>query len=269
MPLEHDVVPELLSPGDPLSGDEVLFRAGSYASYQLYGGVAPPATVTAWERALHAACVEVLQGARPWSDPELAEVARALRVDHPIVHDRRPPRVATRAVPDDALADATEDVLPDCGVTCERVLGAPGAVSVLAAAVLAFVPFDRSGRRPIDWWTDEEPDRTLAVAARVVDASTPGLFRDGVSTLPRPSRLCPDPATAPPGVVVGRPYRVGDGWAWSCVAALPRVPDPDILLRRLRLELWRERTRERRMTFEDLLRHRPEVLYRAAFEATC
>jgi hypothetical protein len=68
---------------------------------------------------------------------------------------------------------------------------------------------------------------------------------------------------------VGRPYRVGDGWAWSCVATLPRAPDTDVLLRRLRLELWRERTRERRMTFEDLLRHRPEVLYRAAFEATC
>ena len=32
------------------------------------------------------------------------------------------------------------------------------------------------------------------------------------------------------------------------------------------LELWRARLGERRMTFEDLLRQRPEVLYRAAVE---
>ena len=52
------------------------------------------------------------------------------------------------------------------------------------------------------------------------------------------------------------------------VAALPliRTPPVDVIQRRLWLEYLRLRRRERRLSWEDLLRERGEVLYRSCFE---
>lgn len=268
MPLEHDVSPEVLAPGDPYAGDEVVYRPGDLVTYRMWGGTASEAEVRMLEQRFFARTLAVLQGCAAWDDPELLETARALFIDHPLGHDRRPPRVAERTVPDEALSDVVEDLLPDCAVLCERVTGHDDGAGVLAAAVLAFVPFEDTGRRPIDWWADEESDRSLIVAARVLDSSPPGLFLDGVSLLPLAPKRVPDPTTAPRGPVVARPYRVGEGWAWAMVQPLPRAPDPVALLRRLTLALWDERRHDRRATFEDLLRRRPELLYRACLEAT-
>ena len=52
------------------------------------------------------------------------------------------------------------------------------------------------------------------------------------------------------------------------VAGLPlkRVPPVDMVTRRLRQEMIRLRRRERRFSWEDLLRERGELLYRTCFE---
>jgi len=267
MPLEHDVSPEVIAPGDPYAGDEAIFRPGVLVTYGMWGGTAPEAEVRALEARFFGRMLAVLQGQAPWDDAELRATARALYIDHPLTHDRRPPRVAERTVPDEALADVVEDLLPDCAVLCERVTGRDDGAGVLAAAVLAFVPFEDTGRRPIDWWADEESDRRLIVAARILDSSPPGLFVDGVSALPLAPKRVPGPEGAPRGPVVARPYRVLDGWAWAMVQPLPRVPDAEAVLRRLTLALWDERRRDRRTTFEDLLRQRPELLYRTCLQA--
>jgi hypothetical protein len=129
------------------------------------------------------------------------------------------------------------------------------------------VPSGDDGRRPLDRWAEEEADRALVRSAKVVAASAPGLFADGVPLLPVAEPWIPS-GPGPRGICVGRAYRVEAGWAWSGCLALPRVPDRDVLLRRLHLELWRERRFERRASLEDMLRARPEVLYRAACEGS-
>ncbi len=242
-------------------------------SWHLFGVAVPSAQRAAAEARFDALCEEVLRGERPWDCPALRDLARTLKLDAAVRHDRRPPvHAAPCELPDSLLAEVTEDFVPDAGVLVEAVTaGWPGADLVVAGAVLAFTPTAVDGRRPVDCWEDEETrDRQAIVSVRVLDGSPPGLFVDGVSLLPRPSRWQPT-GPAPPGVVVARPWRVEDGdagrpWRWSGVLTLPARPDPRVLWRRLVLELWRVRLGERRASFEDLLRQRPEVLYRAAVE---
>ena len=128
---------------------------------------------------------------------------------------------------------------------------------------------DLSERRsPVGAWADDAPEREAVLAARVVVASPPGLFLDGVSLLPRPPRWVPT-GPAPAGCVVARPYRVDDSeapWRWSMVRALPGVPDPAVVLRRMVLALWTLRVVDRRHSFEDALRVHADVLYRACAE---
>ncbi len=242
-------------------------------SWHLFGVAVPPEQRAATEARFGTLCDEVLAGTRPWACPELRVLAGVLKVDAGVRHDRRPPvHAAPRELPDSLLAEITEDFVPDAGVLVEAATaGWSGADGTVAAAVLAFTPTAVDGRRPVHCWEDEEErDRVGVVAVRVLDASPPGVFVDGVSLLPRPPRWQPT-GPAPSGVVVARPWRVDDGeagrpWRWSCVQRLPAAPDLRVLWRRLVLELWRARLGERRMTFEDLLRQRPEVLYRAAIE---
>ena len=264
---EREVVPELLAPGDPCSGDEALFESGSYTNYLRFGGdgLDEPAWRQA-ERAFHARQLAVLQGDAPYGDPELARLARLLRVDLPDHHDTRPPRVAERPVPDEVLSDVVEDLVPDYAVLVERVTGDDRPPSVPAVAVLFFVPSTFDGRRPLDWWAEEEDDRPLVRSARVLDSSPPGLFRDGRPLLPYAPKRVPS-GPAPAGVYVARPYLVGDTWCWSSVLPLPRAPDLPAVRARLRLETWRHRLLERRASAEDVVRARPEVLYRACCES--
>ena len=65
---------------------------------------------------------------------------------------------------------------------------------------------------------------------------------------------------------IGRIYCTPEGWHCCCVLPLPVRPDPTALMARLRLELMRLRRFERRMTWEDLLRDRGEVVYRTLCE---
>lgn len=268
-PPEREVIVEVLADGDPASGDEALFEAGVYTNYERFGGTElDAAAYDAAERAFHDRVLAVLQGDAPWADPELSRLAALLKIDHAPHHDVRPPRVAEVVVPDEVFSDIVEDLVPDYAVLTERITGDDRPPTVPVVGALAFVPMTAESRRPIDWWSEEEDDRALVRAARVVDASPPGLFRDGVPLLPYPERFVPDPRGAPTGVYVGRPYQVASGWAWSTCVHLPRVPTLAAVTRRLVLELWQHRRTERRASVEDCLRARPEVFYRACCEAS-
>jgi hypothetical protein len=264
---EREVIPDVLVPGDPCSGDEALYEPGSYANFLQFGGEGvDEATWAEAESAFHARVLAVLGGDAPWDDPALLRLAAILKVDHPTPHpDTRPPRIAEVPVPDELLSDVVEDLLPDYSVLAERVTGDDRRPDVAVVAVLFFVPVTDDGRRPFDRWAEDEPDRALVRSARVLAASPPGLYRDGVPLLPTAPVWTPT-GPAPAGLYVARPYRVADGWAWSSRIPLPRQPDLAALTRRLRLELWRHRLRERRASLEDVLRVRPQVLYRAACE---
>jgi hypothetical protein len=156
--------------------------------------------------------------------------------------------------------------VPDLGVMVERVTGDDRAPGVLAGSVLCFLPMFEGGKRPVDGWFGEEEDRPLARSANVVGESPPCVFAEGRPWIPLATPRVPP--VVPPGAFVGRAYRLGDGWAWSSVLSLPRPPAPEPLVRRLRLELMRHRLGGRRQTWEDMLRARPDVVYRAACEGT-
>ncbi len=264
---EREVIPTVLAPGDPCSGDEALFEPGSFQNYLRFGGDAldEPAWRAA-EEAFHARYLAVLQGDAPYTDPELRRLAALLKVDHAPHHDTRPPRVAEQLVSDEVLSDVVEDLVPDYAVLVERVTGDDRPPSVPAVAVLFFVPSTFDGRRPLDWWAEEEDDRPLVRSARVLDSSPPCLFRDGEPLLPYAQKRVPD-GPAPSGVYVARPYRVEAGWAWSSVLTLPAEPNVAAIRARMTLEAWRHRLTERRASIEDVARARPEVLYRACCEA--
>jgi hypothetical protein len=250
--------------------DDADYRPGSYANYVAaarYGKrtswLDAPA-YAATERDFHARYIELLRA--PEIDPApLLPLAAELLIDAPGAHDKRPLPVAERELPDGVLADVVENALPDWRVMVERVTGDPFTVPTAAiASVLAFTA-ERHGpqRRVLDAWHREEHERDLARASQVVDRAPPWIYVDGVPWIP----LAPT-CTPPPGVVGGRAcvarcYRAGEGWVVSGRVDLAEAVARDVLLRRLTVELWRERTRERRTTWEDLARRQPTTFYRA------
>lgn len=262
---DRDVLPTVLAPGDPCSGDEALYDVGDFANGQAFRMTLDRRGWVHADRRFHELYLEVLAGRRPFADPELRRVGRALGADWPRWHDLRPPRAAAMVLPDELLADVVEDLAPDVAMILERVLGDdrwPAPVG--AAAALAYVRCGAEGRRPLEIWDDESDDRPPILAARVIDAAPPMVWSGGRPLLP----LAPawTPPGVPDGAYVARAYRVGDGWALSGVVPLEAEPARGPLIKRLTLELWRLRRHERRATWEDVLRRRPEVLYRAAAE---
>ncbi len=259
-----DILPALLNPGDPAAGDESLYSVGNAENYAIYGsGVLSPADYPAAELAFHVDVQRWLAGDLPFLG--LLSHRDRLGLDVRPHHDTRPLLPSEIALPDEVLADAVENEVPEAGVLIERILGEhhPRPTSG-ALAALAWVETLGPNRRGVDAWADGERDRKLVSAMRRVDRAPPCLYHDGVPLLP----LSPSmrPPGGPPGVYVARAYRLGSGWAVSSRVYLSTLPAIPPLLRRLRVEGWRLRTRERRATWEDVLRQRSAVLYRAAVE---
>lgn len=262
---EREVVSSVLAPGDPCSGDEALYTPGSFKNFQRWTGGMEEAEWAVADLRFHELAEAILQGEAPWDTPELPELAHRLGLDYPRKHDTRPPRVCDQVLPDELLSDIVEDLVPDYAVMTERITGDDRPLDAAVVSVLFFVPTTWDGRRPIDWWGEEETERELVQAARILDSSPPCLFADGVPLLPYAPRRVPE-GPCPRGIYVGRPYRVGEEWAWSGVVPLTGEPDLGALRARLRLEHWQHRRLERRASWEDMLRARPEVLYRACLE---
>ncbi len=294
---DREVIPAVLNAGDRCAQDEGLHTPGSYENCLRYSwprtSLSDPASWDREERRFHAAYLAVLGGLRPWNDGELLGAARALGVDGPRHHDARPGRVAPVQVGDEVLCDVVEDAVPELMMLLERVTGQPGMPArpaVGAVAVLGFAHCGIEGTRPVEGWMDEsrgrrassDADSALVRAVRVIDDAPMGVWVDAVALVPIVPALCPlplDPIWARlPRAFAGRPYKISGGaegdWAFSCLIPLPApaastAPAEQarrILTRRLDLELWDLRRTERRATFEDVLRQRPEVVARAAAE---
>lgn len=258
------MLPEILSPEDPTAGDEALFSPGDFGNYARFGrGHLREAELREAELAFHAAYLDILAGRAAFSS--IAPHAARCGVDWPIKLDRRPPFLAEGPLPDEVLADVVENFVADWPVWIERVTGDALARPTLAiVSVLAFVAYAEKGRRPVDAWHDEEEDRELAGRIAAVDRVPPMVWHDGRPLLPLAPLLTPP--DLPPGVYVARAYPTRAGWALSGRVDLPGIPAEQPLQRRMELELMRIRLVERRSTWEDVLRRRPEVLYRAAME---
>ncbi|MSP54886.1 MAG: hypothetical protein EXR69_04675 [Myxococcales bacterium] len=282
------MIPTLLNAGDPCSQDEALFTAGSLDNCRRYGGgITDPLRWEHEERRFHQSMLGVLAGIRSWDDADLLDSARLLGIDGPRHHDARPGRLADAVVNDELLCDVVEDAVPELMMLLERVTGVEGMPArppIGAVAVLGFIHCGIEGTRPIDGWMDDETDRALVQAVRVIDdapmslwsqSAAPELGRSFLPVVPS-LRPCPDDAVwaSLPEAFLGRPYRVsapsGPRWAFSCVVPVTtrqaRRHVASALTRRLTLELWDLRRTERRSTFEDVLRHRPEVVCRSALE---
>ena len=117
------------------------------------------------------------------------------------------------------------------------------------------------------------PHTTIRQSLRVMARTPPCLWAidgDEVTPLLPLGRQFERSGTvrALPGVdtVVGRVVASADGPRLVASVPLIRRPPADFIVRRLRLEWLRLRRRERRLSFEDTLRERSEVLYRSCME---
>jgi len=285
-PAANTARPHTIAPLDPYAGDEALLWAGSHDDYLRHAariGVEPELDVEAYafldlkfERVYRA----ILNGEAPWDaiDP----LAEALLLGQELVHDQRPPGVGLEPISDHQLADIAENQIPGVGlVGPDRILGPwadeplPAWLRIQVGAAMVFVPeldpgvpswarsIKRKPRPPT------EIRQTLRVMARAApnvwavsgDELTP-LLPLGRRFLPRgPVRGVPDvPA------VIGRVVHGRDGPFLVASVPLMRVPPASVIERRVRLEWLRLRRRERRLTWEDALRERSEVVYRSCCE---
>ena len=277
-------LPVLRHPRDPYAGDERLpVPASAAVLRQCYDGEATDAQLEAWDAAFEAGFARWLDGSEP--GPAFREAITGLGIGGPVRHDRRPPRAAPVPLADAALSDVAEDWLPDVGLFGpERVLG-PWAglalaprVRVAVGAVLAFSPLVPPSLRPIGRLIKNEPRPSVDVRGALVaiHLAPPMLWEtrpDGrlLPLLPLARRFRPavGPVARVPDApaVLGRAVPGPDGWFLAAALPLPAVPDPAPVARRLRGELLRLRRHDRRITWEDLLRDRGELLYRSACEA--
>jgi hypothetical protein len=274
-------------PMDPWAGDEALKMRGSYQDYLVHcerisqTPTLDEAAHESWDDRFEQIYRKILDGHAAAGDIE--ESAKMLRVWGPTRHDLRPLPSSQQFIPDTRLADITENQLPQVGMIAPgRILGPwsdtelPRWVRVVAAAAMAFPPEIPPGvpawaraikRRP-------KPPSSERTAIRSISRCPPMLWRitgpqSVVPHLPLGARQIPngvvrDLPDAP--AVIGRVVWTGQDWRLACGLPLPQLPPKAPLVGRLELELLRLRRRERRMTWEVMLRERSEVLYRTCCE---
>lgn len=276
------------APGDPWAQDEALDDPARAADYQRHAlrPVLRDAEVLAWDAIFREAYRAVLRGAAPWGATDAA--ARALELDLPLRHDPRPLHVGPAEIDDLTLADLAENWLPTMGMLApERVLGpfgglgAPLGARRVATGVMGTSPMIPPAIRPIGRALRSEPLPPLAVrGAALAVLRAPAMLwavtaRDGETAALQPllpiHPVClprgPVRGVPPAPVVIGRVMHTADGPRLNLGLPLPAAPAPRVLRRRLWLELQRLRRHDRRLTWEDLLRDRSELLYRTALEA--
>ena len=274
--------------GDPWAQDEGLDDPARPADYQRHAlrPVLSDAEVRAWDEQFRAAYRAVLRGQAPWG--ATAAAAQALELDLPLRHDPRPLHVAPAEIDDAVLADLSENWLPSMGMLApERVLGPfallapPDGARLLAAGVMGSTPMIPPAIRPLGRALRSEPVPPLSVrGAALAVLRAPALLwavddHDGETAVLRP--LLPvHPVCLPRGrargvprcpAVVGRVMHTAAAPRLNLSLPLPAAPARQLVHRRLWLELQRLRRHDRRLTWEDLLRDRSEVLYRCTLEA--
>jgi hypothetical protein len=292
IPSGHRAWPDSLEPADEYGGEEWLLERGDYENFVRFSGGRSHGVKRAQWAAMDARwCalfLEVLRGGRGAEDPEFLELSAKLALDHEIPHDRR--RAALGEATDAAaLRDLAEDHAPDLPTwASDRVLGPwadegyDRALAGLAVEVMAYLPVLRGDVSLVDRWSETRPYpplpqrralRATAHAPAMLWAVSPEGWRP---LLPLSDRMAPPgpvagPITPLPGVrrVVAAVARVHPGperhegtWIAEAALGLGALPPAGALRRRLTLTLWRLRRLERRATWEDVLRRRPELVYR-------
>jgi hypothetical protein len=275
--------PEELRPADPFAGDEGLADPSTYEAYLAW---VKPARLTedeflAADAEFLEAYFDILSGRRPWGATDA--IAQRLAIDEDLRHDRRPARPAMAPIADDVICDLAEDWVPSLGLLAPpRVLGPwamldlPRRLRVFCGALMSFAPLFPPSIRPMS-----RPGRTKPKLDGATKSGLIAVLRapmmlwrpqpDGslLPLLPMARRSKPDgPVDDVPDapVVLGRAVQHPDGWWLACALPLPVEPDIAILERRLTLEYQRLRRHDRRMTWEDTLRDRGELVVRTACE---
>lgn len=238
---ERDILPRILVPEDPSAHDECLLPGVN------------PGPVANFLRAAG----EILSGVRPWEN--LASGAATLQLDQPLG------AIGTVAtipvdVTDEMLADLAEDYNPDLGVMVERLTGDPfSRWTAPLAGVLLFVPTLGRGLRACEVWAEEEKDRELVRAVRAVDKAAPWIWEGE-----RPLTFGEEPSGP---CWIGRWVDAPGGRHRLGAVELPSSCRLESVYRRLELELWRYRVWKTGAGLAELLRKRPELLYRSVAEA--
>ena len=278
--------PHRLSQRDPYAGDERLLWLGEYDNYLRHmAWMGTDNVMSAEDYAVHDVHFEdvyqrILDGDEDWS--AISSLADALQVNSPIRHDRRPAGEAHVRIHDAQLSDITENQLPQVGIIApDRFLGpwademVPRWVRVQVAAAMAFVPELDPGVAP---WARRikrkpMPQRPVRISLRVIARTPPMLWtiqnQDLRPLLPLGERFLPKDSVADlPDVpaILGRYIQCESGSFLAASLPLIRVPPAEVIHRRLHLEYLRLRRRERRLSWEDMLRERSEVLYRSCLE---
>ena len=285
-PNQDTARPHLIAPFDPYAGDEALVWAGCFEDYLRHAErTGQPATLNLaqyvecdlrFERTYR----DILDGLKPWSAIE--PLLSPLLIGGPIKHDGRPPGVVMTLLDDSFLADIAENQLPQVGlVGPDRILGpwadepTPRWVRCQVGAIMAFVPEVDPGVPP---WARvikprPRPETAVRSSLRVMARTPPMLWAVDGDTLspmlPLGKRFVPDgPIRGLPDgpAVIGRVVAHPDGYFLTASLPLIRRPDAAVITRRLRLEWLRLSRRERRLSLEDTLRERSEVLYRSCME---
>lgn len=238
---ERDVLPTLLLPEDPSAQDESLL---------------PPLTQKE-ARLFHQRLAPCLSGKVPW-DPTLIEAAELLRLNQPFGNLPPPPELEV-PLSDETLSDLCEDYNPDAGVMGERITGdAYAPFDSRVGAALLFVPTLWRGQRGVDCWAQEAGDPVLKRAVQALDRSPPWLYAGD-----RPLRWGEGGTES---LWVGRAYRHGGAFcaitAWNLPSDLPL----ENLYRRIQGELWSFRLWHPGASLAEMLRLRPELVYRSALE---
>lgn len=285
-PDQDTASPHCIAPRDPYAGDEALIWPGDYADYLRHAertGFSSPiaeAEYAALDLTFERIYRDILDGEAPYS--AIDDLLEPLLISGPLKHDGRPPGVASAVIGDRQLADIAENQLPQVGIVGpDRILGPwadeplPRWQRVQVGAVMAFVPEVEPGVPP---WAraikrKPRPDSDVRQSLRVMARTPPMLWAvDGETLSPMlptaPQFMAKGPVRGVPDVpaVIGRVVNHEDGPVLSASMPLMRRPPPDVILRRVLLEWRRLRRRERRLSLEDTLRERSEVLYRSAFE---
>ena len=275
--------PEILDTRDVFAGDELQLLPGNWGSHRDFT-VGPRVPQPQWEaldRQFRSLFPQVLCGRA--APKALEDVAEAMGLSAPPRSDRRHLATAAFHLGDEVLADITENYVPDVGsLAPDRVLGPfadlhiPRRLRAAAAATLAFTRIVPPAVRPIDRYAEDKPrpDVPLRAVIRAIALSPLMLWQrqdDRLRPLlPLATGFAPDlPVRDLPAVpaLLGRLVSLEQGGGWLVASIpLPVVPNPAPLLRRMTWELWRVRRHELRLTWEDLLRERGEVLVRTTME---
>ena len=287
IPCPTDAWPLVHPVHDSWGGDEFLFDPSNWENHRIYTSdpVADEEAYDALDRAFMDIWFSCARGERGRDDPELVELANRLGLPPTPHPDRRPSKVAPEPMDPMRIWEMFENGVPDgTPLALDRVLG-PYADRTLdrrlhriAVEAFAFSPTADFGLPPMKRWAGDvsRPTPKVRAGMRAI-AHAPAMLWEVLETGEVEALLPLSEPYLPKGPVHGFAEQLPDAHGTEMVARLypdahgnwhisgglwVNAPPLDALIDRLELEHLRLSRHERRLTWEDLLRYRAELLYR-------